>query len=663
MCKKFIMKLKFEDIKNIVSLHKSRNLTYIELYKKFYMWVMDRQVELDRKKETTWLANISSPVTYMICMAVFGMYQDSKVAFEVYKIIKKAKWDKITDQEHQEAELISNALITMFDNIYDKSDGSEEFDASVLDAIILGNGFWGVGYEQSEDEYEVIWEWGKIETIEEKFSMPNIYRVIPLNFFTETSAASMRKAKINVVRKIKTRGRINKDYGIYWVNYTKKENDGEVIEWKDRNMVFRFMMFNNMPWRTTTNALGLGNTYWNNGWTWFDWQKHTDIWSDNSYKIGEDLNEVYEVHTDKTIQVFVNGEDLGVFKRLGPWKEKPFYKLGFRDWLNGLYDMGVGMLSYPFHKVTDAFLNLRIDNNRMIASQPMLVNSDETAFDWTDLLERYPWKVLKVKDINESIRSMSVWSDWAGVANMEVDALWQAVQNAVGVSWYKMWIQQKVERSARGVQELVESADAAMKSFINSIAKAKWFIAKYVIMLALHYMDDVTIEKMSGVSGLKEKVDLTDFINDFVFNFNIESVSSLRERQEVESLKDFLRDTQWMTRPDWTPLIDIDVAVQELIEKKRLNSELYMDEEKAKKYMQEQIQSNSELQWQEQLMMPPTGWDGGESLIEWVMSEPGVAEPWAMGMAGEPGVQAWSAGQGMAQVLNPTWNNQTWQMV
>jgi len=32
-------------------------------------------------------------------------------------------------------------MIDLFENIYEKSDGSEEFDMSVLDAIILGNGF------------------------------------------------------------------------------------------------------------------------------------------------------------------------------------------------------------------------------------------------------------------------------------------------------------------------------------------------------------------------------------------------------------------------------------------------------------------------------------------------------------------------------------------
>jgi hypothetical protein len=61
-------------------------------------------------------------------------------------------------------------------------------------------------------------------------------------------------------------------------------------------------------------------------------------------------------------------------------------------------------------------------------------------------------------------------------------------------------------------------------------------------MLALNYMDDDTIEKMSGLSDLKSKVDLTDFINDYSFNFNLESISSLRERQEIELLRNTIRD-------------------------------------------------------------------------------------------------------------------------
>lgn len=651
-------KLTFDDIKNIVSTHGARNQTYIELYKKFFMRVMDRQIELDRKKETMWMANISSPITYMICMAIYWMYQDSKVAFEVYRTIKKAKWEDITDEESKEAEETSNALISMFENIYDKCDWSDEFDKCVLDAIILGNGFGWVWYEKSEDTYEVIWENWKKETIEEKISLPNVYRIIPLNFFTEVSANNLQKAQYNIVRKVKTASRINEDYKIYWKTYTPKEKDAQqILIQKDWNMVFRFLLFNNMPKVITLNSLWLSDTYnANEYWTWRNGQQHTDIFTDNSYKIGEDLHEVYEVHTDKTMQVFIDWEDFGTFARLWPWKEKPFFKLSFRDGLNGLYDIWAWMLCYPFHRTTDAFLNMRIDNDRLTWTQPLIVNSDETAFDWADVMEWYPGKIVKVRDVQASVKELWITWAWAWSASNEVQLLWQTVQEAVWVSWYKLWVQQKVERSATWVEELIQSADAAMKSFIASVAKSKWFIAKYVVILALYYMDDETLTKMSWVSGLRDRLDLTDFINDYTFKFDISSVSSLRERQEVEDLTSFLRDYQWVTRPDGTPLINTDTAVQELIAKKRLNTDLYLTPEEAKEFMQEQIQSNWDMNAQNLAENPMAMQEWMEESI--VPEEANAEAETTMWMPWMEWVQAWSQWSATARVTNPLWNNQ-----
>lgn len=652
-------KLTFDDIKNIVSTHAARNETYIELYKKFFMRVMDRQLELDKKKQTRWMANISSPITYMICMAIYWMYQDSKVAFEVYRVIKKAKWEEITDEESKDAEITSNALISMFENIYDKCDGSDEFDKCVLDAIVLGNWFGWVWYEKTEDTYEVIWENWKKEVIEEKISLPNIYRIIPLNFFTELSANGLQKAQYNVVRKVKTAARINEDYKIYGKTYVEHKDDPqEILIEKDWNMVFRFMIFNNMPWVCTVQSLNLWNTYWGKyEWTREQWQMHTDIFTDNSYKIGWELHEVYEVHTDKTMQVFIDWKDFGTFARLWPRKEKPFFKLSFRDWLNGLYDIWAWMLCYPYHKTADAFLNMRIDNDRLAWTQPLIVNSDETEFEWTDVMEWYPWKVVKVRDVNASVKELWITWAWAWAASNEVQALWQTVQEAVWVSWYKLWVQQKVERSATWVEELIQSADAAMKSFIGSVAKAKWFIAKYIVILALYYMDDETLEKMSWMSGLKANLDLTDFINDYTFKFDISSVSSLRERQEVEDLVSFLRDYQWATRPDWTPLINSDVAVKELIAKKRLNTDLYLTPEEAKEFMQEQIANNGQMN-QQNLAENPMAW-----MEEWIVPEQAaVSEDIAMWMVWTPWVQAGSQWSATARVTNPLWINQvSWE--
>jgi len=633
------------------------------------MWVMDRQVELDRKKETKWMANISSPITYMICMAVFGMYQDSRVSFEVYRTIKRAKWEDVESEEYKQTETISYALIDLFDSIYDKSNWSEEFDMSVLDAIILWNWFGGIWYEKSDDNYEVIWENWETIVIEEKISMPNIYRIVPLNFFTELSARTQQSAKLNIVRKIMTEKTINKEYEIYWKTFIPSKNEKrEILIEKDWNMVLRFLMFNNMPNVTDLDALGMKNTYWNSNWTWEQWQQHTDIWSDNSYSIGEDLHEVYEVHTDTTMQVFIDWQEYWIFKRLWPRKKKPYFKIWFRKWLNWLYDMWVGLIWYQYHKVLDWFLNLRIDNDRLVASQPVLINSDETTFDWFDVLSMYPWKILKVKDINQSLKPAWLASNSWTVANSEVDMLGKTVQDAVGVSWYKMGIQQKVERSAKWVQELVDSVDASMKSFIASIAEAKWFISKYTILLALQYMDDDSIVEMSWINLKEELWDLTSFINDYKFNYNMQSISSLRERQELEMIKWLVRDYAWVTRPSWTPVLNQDEAFKLILEKTNLPSDLYLSEDDAKEYMEKSIEVNADLKKKESELMPqPPMQPQAPAAQQWAEMQGIVPDVWVEWMTvwaqWAPWVQAWSSWEGMAQTTNPLWNNQTtWQI-
>jgi len=55
-------------------------------------------------------------------------------------------------------------------------------------------------------------------------------------------------------------------------------------------------------------------------------------------------------------------------------------------------------------------------------------------------------------------------------------------------------------------------------------------------------MDDETIFKMCGNKKLKKSVDISDFVKDYSFNYNIQSVSSLRERQELEIIKGIIRD-------------------------------------------------------------------------------------------------------------------------
>lgn len=660
------MALTFDQIKTIVNIHAWRNITYIELYKKFFAYVMDRQQELDKALETKWMSNVSSPILYMLCMAVFWMYQDSKTAFEVYRKIKKAKWEWLTEEEKaaydeqiKDTKNFSNQIIDLFEHIYDTCDWSVEFDMSVLDAIILGNGFWWIWFEKSEEVYEVTdKDWKKTKVIE-KVALPNIFRIIPLNFYTEFSANSQKSAKINVVRFVMNEDRIKAKYKIYWCNYVAptERKDEDIIESKDWNMVLRYIIFNNMPFVTTRKNLLSTNPLWG----WWDTNiidsLHTDIWTDNNFKIWKDLHEVYEVHTDKTIQIFVDWKNEWVFPRLWPWKVKPFYKLSFRDWLNWLYDLWVWYLWYNLHKVIDGFLNMRIDQDRLLWTSPLLVNSDDTVFDWIDYLQQYPWKLIKVKDV-KNVQPLNQNSVWSTIANNEVDQLSKTVQDSVWVSWYKLWIQQKVERSKWAVDELIQSTDAAMKSFIGSVAKAKWFISKYITLLAIEYMDKADIEEITWSSDLQEKFDINDFVREYSINFNIQSISSLRERQELETIKWIIRDYSWMTRPNWTPIMNQEVWFKYVLEKSWAPEDLFLSSEKSFEYMKEQVKQNAELKKLEATSMPQPTIPWSKEQVPWIVPDAWV-QPMTVWAAPTPWVQSWWTPDVAGEARNPLWNNQT----
>jgi len=99
------------------------------------------------------------------------------------------------------------------------------------------------------------------DKITEKINIPTTFRIVPLNFYTEVSANSQKRAKINMVRKILTAETINKNYKVYGVNYIEDTSKTPtLLESKDWNMVLRFLIFNNMPFITTLKSLGWAKT-------------------------------------------------------------------------------------------------------------------------------------------------------------------------------------------------------------------------------------------------------------------------------------------------------------------------------------------------------------------------------------------------------------------
>ena len=74
---------------NLFNIHRIKINNYIELYKNFFMYNLDRQIELNKKKSTDWLANLKSPTTFFLVNSLYNKYLDSDIVYEIERQNKK----------------------------------------------------------------------------------------------------------------------------------------------------------------------------------------------------------------------------------------------------------------------------------------------------------------------------------------------------------------------------------------------------------------------------------------------------------------------------------------------------------------------------------------------------------------------------------------------
>ena len=682
------MKLNFNDVRQVTLFYEGRNATYLELFKNYLLYVMDRQAILE-SEWTAWMANIKSPVTYVIVSAIYGMYLDNSVSFEVYRQIRRYKWapvekwvmdnlteeqrKKIQDDIEEEDGLFSKAILDLLEHVYSVRWADEVLDEIALNAIITWTWYGGIEYIKFEDKYKYNdGNWGKKEYIE-KEDAPNIYSINPLNFFPSWSKdGTRRRSKYDIVRKIMTKSTFDNVYKFFNITLNKKKIDDEweIIELKDWDMVIKNMMFNNMPWVISSKKYDWWETVY-----WVSWWSHNDIVTDNSFQIGKnsDLYEIYEVHTDNTIQIFANGVDHWVFERVWPRKRRPFFDIKFKSWLNWSAGMWAWYIAYNYQKIIDMFLNLRIDTDKIAASQPVVVGTDETIFNWKDHIDFYPWKIIKMHDPKNGIQPLQTVQPW-WTANNEVEIVSKMIQDSLGLSWYTLGVQQKIERAAKGITELVKWSERAMKEFVKNIARAMSFASKYITILSVEYMSDETMTNIIGDTKLKE-LNIEDLIKDYTVSFDLQPLKTGVDQATTEMIRRFIQDAANMTRADWTPLFDQEAGYRLLLEKSWLPNELLLTEEEAEKYMIKQLEnkykmSSKERDMQQKYWPANMAWPWEAQPSNWVWNSlwwggttmTWVPQSWETNPKWVPWWIPWMVGwewglNNPNPVRNPEWNN------
>lgn len=638
-----VKKYTFDDVKQVVAINHARNVSFLEYYKNDAQYVMDRQLLLDSDDDTKWQANIKSPTTFYLSRSLYGMYQTAQTTFDITS--------KETVSE------VGKKMLTINEHYFDINDTREWLDRIALDGILLGTWFGQIVSRKISDEIRYTWSKGKIKKNKE-YTIPSIEYINPMNIFIDPAAKSIYNSRFVIIRKIINKGNIDSYYShVLWGKTTKKEifEWGEIVEPKDWDMVVRYMMFNNMPWVEWAGYRKLTN--------WLSQNQHYDILTDNSFTFWErkdnkyvwDLLEVYELHTDDTIQVFVNGIDIGTKEKDTIRRKKPFFSIKLKSWLDFIHWVGVGHLAYHLQKMADMFENLKLDSARLEATAPIAVDSGEAFFDGQNTFKPMPWKIVRVTDTAKSYKKIEYGYN-PNIAWDQVEPLTKQIQDSLWLSWYSMGVQQKVERVARWVQELVESVDRGFADFVNSYGRAMSFIQKYRAIMTVSSVDKEYLDRVVDDATDVKNIQIEDIVYEYKFGFNLSPMQKAKDSADVAALISFLQTGGNMMRPDGTPLVDNEFVIDQLIQKMNLPEWTKLTQEEALDYMKKQIANNAELKKMEQWQLPePMPWQDPQWVVPDFNTKKDLGNLWAAG--GTPWVQQGSIA-GEAKATNVEWVNQ-----
>lgn len=585
--------IEFDAVKRYYERHRDNTHPYIvECLKNHYMYAADRQSQLEKDKET-WRTNIKAPLTHMYVSWVHNMLIDSDVRFTA-----------IDKQWHNQAAL--NAILDIAEYTTQQEETSEAVESSEFDAVLLWFWYFKSSYVYSETEIQAMTKDGKMETFKDKKDYAVLRYVSPFNIFWPTYRLSTDK-RIVCERRLIPSTKIEDEYRIYGMKFKKDE----VTE--------KWSYIDNVDWESVKENV----PFYNN-------TSGRDIFDDDTFNIKDKMLEVFEVHTDRTISIWVNSIYHGTYTSLGPLKKIKYYEILFKKIPGMKKAVGVAYIVRPMQEVYDAVLNMRIDNVKLALNKVFFMDQSANIFGNTKTMKLKPGAIFQVRDVNQ-VKEMDV-SEVKQSAYTELDSMFQMTQWLIGVSAPWLGMQQKVERTAAGAEILKNAADNQLKPLLKSISWAMGDALKDIIILTHYYMDDDTLSSICGQEWAKafKEVKIEDLMRDITFSYDMTSQSSETlaiKRQQLQSLLEIAA----RTTDFWgTPIYDIEKIAIELAKTYNLDFSATMTPERVMEVlkMANEIKQKVQSEW---MQMPNPEWD------QWQSPQPNPQEqvnalnqiPWA----------------------------------
>lgn len=565
-----ILPIKRTDIQNMLKSEIDSRYNYIiELYKNYFMYNRDRQKQLEKDWDE-WRTNIKSPLTYQYANAAYWLFLDSDVRFVAMDVnwkydVDDNTWKSVTDE-----------MVELADYFYSNWQVRDEFLSQVFDTILLWYWYSKDSFLYKENVIHYKDKNLQPKSVNVKQELPTVEYVSPFSLFFPPNTKKLSDARFIIERKLMPAASIEEKYWYLWLQLDEDyvERYWEYISYKDYEAVKVNLPFYN-------NAEG------------------TNILEDDTFNIKNKFLEVIEVNTKEHTSIFINWVYHWSWRKSLIYDDYPYYLFNFKKipWVS--HSIWVGYVVKPLQQVYDEILNSRQDNVKLSQNKMIFVDPKVDMFGKWDVWKIKPWKVYKVSDPQRNIMPFELGWPWQSEYH-EIDALFEMIEAAIGISWPMLWTQRKVERSATWAELLKNAAVKQMKPLLDSVSNEFARIMKHWIVNALVYMDRDTFDKILWEDNKLKDLDVADVINDFDFRFEMTSMKSQSLSVEREQLMQLIQMSNTFVAPDGRQLIDMQKVLDRLLETFNFDNNLKLSKEEfadrlsatqeAKQEAQEQLQ-------------------------------------------------------------------------
>lgn len=495
----------WEDVRNAYLAFRDQNFKYYnEMYKNYYMWTKDRETELLKTKQE-WKTNIRAPITHMFVNGMFNLLLQADLNFTA--IDRIGKYSKNEDKPVDSIEpgnptpgpsqgnvrnmSLPEEITIWVDYIMSSEDTMDTFYSACFDSCLLGRWHYKTWYKYTSKDYTYLAKDGKTKTVKDVDDYPFIRYVSPFNLFTVGWYNNLN-TRFHVERRIIPIQKLEDEYKLLKLKLKKEEiAQGSHVDFVDHDAIKTNMALYNVA-------------------------EGNNIYTDNTYNIGDKFAEVFELTSDTNISIWINQVYHGTFPKIGPYKKMDYHTLSFKKNPGSKYGPWIGYIVKPIQYAFDALLNMRIDNVKLAMNKMFFVDPSINFFENEWYLPASPGKVIKVKDPS-AVKEISI-SDVNNSGYMEVDSLFGLTQGLVGMSSPMLGMQGKVERTATGSEMIKEASDNQLRYVLKSISRNMGETLKEMLILSLVYADQETFDKVLGEWNILSTIDVQDVVDDFIFS-------------------------------------------------------------------------------------------------------------------------------------------------